>query len=70
VRSVLPEARISDAFDLHAALDLGLRLSDDALVLLDLGLPDCSGIEVVHRFRRAFQAMRITVVSATEQLGG
>lgn len=66
VHAVLPTANISAAYDLQSALELGRQLSEDALVLLDLGLPDCSGIEVLHRFRRAFPAMRITVVSATE----
>ena len=66
VRAVLPEARISSAYDLQGALELGRQLSADALVLLDLGLPDCSGIEVLHRVRHAFPGMRITVVSATE----
>ncbi len=66
VRAVLPEARISDAYNLEGALALGRQLAEDALVLLDLGLPDFSGIEVLHRFRRAFPAMRITIVSATE----
>lgn len=66
VNAVLPKAHISAAYDLKSALELGRTLSEDALVLLDLGLPDCSGIEVLHRFRRAFPSMRITVVSATE----
>lgn len=66
VRAVLPEARISSAYDLQGALELGRQLSADALVLLDLGLPDCAGIEVLHRVRQAFPDMRITVVSATE----
>lgn len=66
VRAVLPDAKISDAYDLQGALELGRQLAEDAFVLLDLGLPDSSGIEVLHRFRHAFPAMRVTIVSATE----
>ncbi len=66
VRAVLPEAKISDAYDLQGALEIGRQLAEDALVLLDLGLPDFSGIEVLHRFRQTFPAMRVTIVSATE----
>lgn len=66
IRAVLPDARIRHAYDLQGALELGGQLAIDSLVLLDLGLPDAAGIEVLHRFRRAFPAMRVTIVSATE----
>lgn len=67
VRSVLPDAQVHDAFSLQAALEIAESLTAEALVLLDLGLPDCSGIEVLRRFRRAFPDMRTVVVSATEK---
>lgn len=36
------------------------------LVLLDLGLPGCGGIESLLRFRKRFPGARVVVVSATE----
>lgn len=66
VRAILPEACIRHAYDLKGALEQGARLADGSLVLLDLGLPDAAGIEVLHRFHRTFPALRVTIVSATE----
>jgi DNA-binding NarL/FixJ family response regulator len=36
------------------------------LVLLDLGLPGCAGIDALLHFRREFPGMRVLVVSARE----
>lgn len=36
------------------------------LVLLDLGLPDCSGMEALSRFREAFPRVPVMVLSAAE----
>jgi DNA-binding NarL/FixJ family response regulator len=66
VRAVLPQARVQDAYSLKAALEIAGTLSPGALVLLDLGLPDCSGIEVVRRFLGTFPELRTAVVSAVE----
>ena len=66
VRAVLPDARVHDAFTLQSALDLGHGLPADSIVLLDLGLPDGSGIEVLRRVRGTFPEMRTAVVSASE----
>ena len=66
VRSVLPQAQVHDAFNLQAALEIGGDLPADTLVLLDLGLPDCSGIAVLRSFRGVFPEMRTVVVSASE----
>jgi DNA-binding NarL/FixJ family response regulator len=66
VRSVLPGAEVHDAFSLQSALEIGGSLPADSLVLLDLGLPDCSGIEVLRRLGGIFPDMRIVVVSANE----
>ncbi|HEV2007814.1 MAG TPA: response regulator, partial [Burkholderiales bacterium] len=66
VRSVLPKSQVHDAFSLQAALELGGGLPADSLVLLDLGLPDCTGIAVQRRFGAAFPEMRIVIVSASE----
>ena len=66
VRAVLPNAQIHDAYKLNQALSFASSLSWNALVLLDLVLPDSSGIEGLQRFRRDFASMRIAVVSASE----
>ena len=66
VRAVLPKAKVLDAYCLKEALESAKTLGADALVLLDLGLPDGSGIDVLRTFRRAFPHLRVAVVSATE----
>ena len=66
VRSVLPQSKVHDAFSLQTALEIGGRLPADSLVLLDLGLPDSSGIAVLRRFGKEFPDMHIVVVSANE----
>ncbi len=66
VGAVLTDARQHAAFNLAEAFEVAGRLSDTALVLLDLGLPDGSGMDVLKRFRAAFPRMTVVVVSATE----
>lgn len=66
VRSVLPKGRIHDAFSLKEAIEKAKTLPAHSLVLLDLGLPDGTGIDVLRTFRKAYPQMRVTVVSATE----
>lgn len=46
-----------------------LRARQDSaldLVVLDLGLPGCKGIEALTRFRKAFPQVPVVVISATE----
>lgn len=66
VGAVLPEARQHVAFNLTEALEIAEGLAKDSLVLLDLGLPEGSGMDVLKRFRSAFPQMVVVVVSATE----
>ncbi len=66
VRAVLPKARVRDAFSLKEALEAARTLPDGALVLLDLGLPDGNGIDVLRTFRKAYPKLRVAIVSATE----
>ena len=47
VRSVRPEAEFHGQFDLASGLAQAKRLGALGLVLLDLGLPGCSGTEAV-----------------------
>jgi DNA-binding NarL/FixJ family response regulator len=63
VRRTFGGARVHTAVDLDEALQIasGHRLD---LVLLDLGLPTCSGIDALLRFLRAYPHIPVLVVSA------
>lgn len=66
VRSVRADAQFHGQFDLEAGLSQATRLSRLGLVLVDLGLPGCTGMEALTRFRESFPHARVAVVSATE----
>lgn len=66
VRKAIPNAKVHAELDLDAALERAGRLARLELALLDLGLPGCSGIEALVRFRQAFPKVRVVVVSAME----
>jgi DNA-binding NarL/FixJ family response regulator len=66
VRSLVPDARIHAESDLAGALARGRELRDLQLVLLDLGLPGCSGIEALLRMRKALPRARVVIISASE----
>ena len=65
VRKTFDGAKVHTAVDLPEALQIASGHKLD-LVLLDLQLPTCSGIEALERFRRAFPALPVLVVSANE----
>jgi DNA-binding NarL/FixJ family response regulator len=65
VRKTFSGARVHTAVDLPEALQIASGRALD-LVLLDLALPTCSGIEALQRFHSAFPAVPVLVVSATE----
>ena len=65
VANALPDSVIRIANDLPAALKTAQESPLD-LVLLDLGLPGCGGIESLLRFRNAFPETKVLVVSADE----
>jgi DNA-binding NarL/FixJ family response regulator len=65
VRKVFAGAKVHLAVDLPEALQIASARSL-ALVLLDLKLPTCDGVEAVERFHAAFPDVPILVVSATE----
>ena len=55
----------------HAAADLGealaaARAAPMDVVLLDLGLPGCHGIDALKRFRQAFPQVITVVISSHE----
>jgi DNA-binding NarL/FixJ family response regulator len=65
VARALPDAIVRSATDLETALDMAQECELD-MVLLDLGLPGCGGIESLLRFRKAYPAIRVLVVSAND----
>lgn len=65
VRKTFSGARVHTAVDLPEALQIASGRALD-LVLLDLALPTCSGIEALQRFHRAFPAVPVLIVSASE----
>ena len=66
-RQALPGVEIHGETSLPDALAQAGRLGERlTLVLLDLGLPGCSGIEALTRFRQTLPGARIVVISATE----
>jgi DNA-binding NarL/FixJ family response regulator len=66
IRSLVPAAQIHSEADLAGALARARELKDLELVLLDLGLPGCSGIDALLRLRKALPRARIVIVSASE----
>lgn len=69
VRRTFDGARVHTAVDLPEALQIaGGRVID--LVLLDLTLPTCKGVQAVERFHDAFPEVPILVVSAAEDADG
>ena len=66
VRSLRPGADIYSQFDLDAGLTEARRLDKLKLVLLDLGLPGCTGIDALVKFREAVPHARVVVISAEE----
>jgi len=65
VGKALPDAIVRTAGDLQAALELAGEVRLD-MVLLDLGLPGCGGIDSLLRFRKAYPDVRAVVVSAED----
>jgi DNA-binding NarL/FixJ family response regulator len=39
------------------------------LVMLDLGLPGCSGVQALERFRELFPALPVVVISGSNEMG-
>lgn len=65
VRKTFSGARVHMAVDLPEALQIAAGHPLD-LVLLDLTLPTCSGIDALYRFRQAYPHVPVLVVSANE----
>jgi len=65
VGKALPDAVVRTAGNLPAALDMAGEIALD-MVLLDLGLPGCGGIDSLLRFRKTYPDVRVVVVSAED----
>lgn len=62
----IPDALVRVAVDLQAALE-SMQHQPADIVLLDLGLPGCGGIESLLRFRKAFPGTRVVVISGEDE---
>jgi DNA-binding NarL/FixJ family response regulator len=58
-------AKVQAAADLDEAF-AAARATPMDVVLLDLGLPGCRGIDALKRFRQAFPQVTIVVISSNE----
>jgi DNA-binding NarL/FixJ family response regulator len=66
LRSLRPSADFHSQFDLESGLAQARRLDELQLVLLDLGLPGCAGMEALVRFRKTVPHARVVVISADD----
>lgn len=57
---------VASANDLGAAMALAAQREFD-LVMLDLGMPGCSGVEAVQRWRERFPDLPVVVVSGASE---
>lgn len=67
--SAIDEAVVCTASSLEEALMVARGMAGLETVLLDLGLPGCEGVDALLRFKAAFPAARIIVVSADDSPG-
>lgn len=66
LRKALPAAAISSALTLEEGLASASRNPCPDLVFLDLGLPGCTGLQALIRFRKRLPRLRVAVFSAND----
>ena len=66
MRTLDRETQVETAGNLRGAIDRATETSFD-LCLLDLGLPDCSGLEALERMRQSLPALPVVVVSGSDE---
>jgi DNA-binding NarL/FixJ family response regulator len=66
VRSLRPSADFHSQFDLEGGSSEARLLDELKLMVLDLGLPGCSGVDSLVKFREAIPHARIAVISGDE----
>jgi DNA-binding NarL/FixJ family response regulator len=68
VRKAVPGATVRVASSLADGIAQARRSAPPRLVLLDLGLPGCAGVEALSQFRAALPKPRTAVISAIEEI--
>lgn len=63
LRSIAPNTRVSPYARAGALFEAAPLWTDVDLVLLDLGLPDCQGLEALRRLRRLREDVPVVVLS-------
>jgi DNA-binding NarL/FixJ family response regulator len=63
----LPDSRLLEAESLAHALQRAGEHADLDLVLLDLGLPDASGLEGLRALREAYPSLPVAILSADQE---
>ena len=66
IRHAFGDCHVRTASTLPEALEQARQAEHLDLVLLDLGLPGCTGIDSLTRFRAEFPSLRVLVVSADD----
>jgi DNA-binding NarL/FixJ family response regulator len=66
VSEVFERPSIRTARSINEAIEKARGAGAPELVLLDLGLPDCEGIDALRRFRRAHSQPRVVVFSEAD----
>ena len=66
LQQIDPQAQILEAGDARSALECASAHDDLSLVLLDLGLPDMPGLDVITEFRERFPAYPVVVLSGSD----
>jgi DNA-binding NarL/FixJ family response regulator len=66
--STIEHARLQllEASNLHDAMEIYRREPDISLVLLDLNMPDCKGLQGLKQFAEEFPKARVAVISGTQ----
>jgi DNA-binding NarL/FixJ family response regulator len=66
VGSVAPAGAVPRRTSLGGGISKARQLKDLQLVLLDLMLPSCTGIDALVQFLKVLPRLRILIISATE----
>ena len=61
-----PDLQLLEASTLGDAMELYRSQPDISLVLLDLNMPDCKGLQGLKQFLEAFPQARVAVISGTQ----
>lgn len=67
IEAGLPDSRLLEAESLDEALRQAGACADLDLVLLDLGLPDASGLEGLRALREAYPSLPVAILSADQE---